>query len=175
MRRHMAKGEKKQRRVLMEDFKVLVVDDEEDFLKTISERLELRDMKPEVAMNGEQALKKVEEEEPTVMILDLRMPGMDGLDVLRQVKKAYPKTQVIILTGRGTKKDEEQARKLGAFAYLQKPVEMDTLVETVRNAHQKFKKIKSEVDAAFMAAAIATTGEVDLAKEVMREEKKNKE
>lgn len=158
----------------MEDFKVLVVDDEEDFLKTISERLEMRDMKPDVATNGEEALKKVEEEEPTVMVLDLRMPGMDGLDVLRQVKKAYPKTQVIILTGRGTKKDEEQARKLGAFAYLQKPVEMDTLVDTIRSAHEKFKKIKHEVDTAFMAAAIATTGEVDLAREVMQEQKKEK-
>jgi DNA-binding response OmpR family regulator len=156
----------------MEDFKVLVVDDEEDFVKTISERMALRDVKPDVAMDGEEALKKFEKDEPTVMVLDLKMPGMDGLDVLRQVKKAYPSTQVIILTGKGTKKDEEEARKLGAFAYLQKPVEMDTLMETVKAAHKKFKKIKHDVDTALMGAAIAMTGEVDLAREVMKEEKK---
>ncbi|MFC1821876.1 response regulator [Thermodesulfobacteriota bacterium] len=155
----------------MEDFKVLVVDDEEDFVKMLSERMALRDVKPEVAMNGEQALKKVKEEEPSVMVLDLKMPGMDGLDVLRQVKKAYSKTQVIILTGKGTKKDEDAARKLGAFAYLRKPVEMDTLMETVKAAHKKFRKIKYDVDTALMGAAIAMTGEVDLARQVMKEEK----
>jgi DNA-binding NtrC family response regulator len=158
----------------MEDFKVLVVDDEEDFVKTLSDRMALRDMKPDVALNGEEALKKVEEGEPTVMVLDLKMPGMDGLDVLRQVKKAYPKTQVIILTGKGTKKDQEEARKLGAFAYLQKPVELDTLMETVKAAHQKFKKIKDEVDTALMAAAIAAAGEVEMAQEMMKEHKKEK-
>jgi CheY-like chemotaxis protein len=75
----------KQRRDIMEDFKVLVVDDEEDFVKTLSERMEMRDLKPDVAMNGEQALQKVQKEEPPVMILDLKMPGMDGLEVLRKV------------------------------------------------------------------------------------------
>ena len=158
----------------MEDFKVLVVDDEEDFVKTLSERMEMRDLKPDVAMNGEQALQKVQEEEPPVMILDLKMPGMDGLEVLRKVKKAYPKTQVIILTGKGTKKDEDEARKIGAFAYLRKPVEMDVLMETMKEAHEKFKKVKHEVDTAFMAAALATTGEVDLAREMMEKEKKEK-
>jgi DNA-binding NtrC family response regulator len=158
----------------MEDFKVLVVDDEEDFVKTLSDRMALRDLKADVALNGEEALKKVEVEEPTVMVLDLKMPGMDGLDVLRQVKKAYPKTQVIILTGKGTKKDQEEARKLGAFAYLQKPVEMDTLMETVKAAHKKFKKIKDEVDTALMAAAIAASGEVEMAQEMMKQHKKEK-
>lgn len=159
----------------MEEYKILLVDDEEDFVKSLQERMELRDVKPDVALNGEQALEKVEEEQPTVMVLDLKMPGMDGLTVLRQVKKAYPKTQVIILTGRGTKKDEKLARKMGAFAYLQKPVEMDTLMETVKAAHHKFKKIKDEVDTAFMVAAIAATGEVDLARQVAEEQKKKKE
>jgi len=159
----------------MEEYKILLVDDEEDFVKSLQERMELRDVKPDVALNGEQALEKVEEEQPTVMILDLKMPGMDGLTVLRQVKKAYPKTQVIILSGRGTKKDKKLARKMGAFAYLQKPVEMDTLMETVKAAHDKFKKIKHEVDTAFMVAAIAATGEVDLARQVAEEQKKKKE
>lgn len=158
----------------MEDFKILVVDDEEDFVKTLSERMELRDIQADVALDGKQALEKFEEDEHTVMVLDLRMPGMDGIEVLQKVKKAYPKTQVIILTGKGTEKDAARAKELGAFAYLQKPVEMDTLMETVKAAHQKFKKIKAEVDAAFMGAAIAATGDIDLARQVMEEEKERK-
>jgi DNA-binding NtrC family response regulator len=158
----------------MEKFKVLLVDDEQDFVKSLSERLEMRDLDSELAFNGEQAIQSVKEEEPTVMVLDLRMPGMDGLEVLKRIKKAHPKVQVVILTGHGTDKDEEDARKLGAFAYLRKPVEMDTLVETLRQAHQKFKKIKHEVDTAFMAAAVAQTGEVEMAQEMMKEENDQK-
>lgn len=154
---------------MMEDFKVLLVDDESDFVQTLSERLEVRDMKPDTAADGEEALKKVAEDEPTVIILDLKMPGMDGIQVLRHLKKVHPKVQVVVLTGHGSEKAAEEARKLGAFAYLQKPVEMDTLVEVLKGAHNKFKKIKHDVDTAFMAAAVATTGEVELAKEIMRE------
>jgi two-component system response regulator (stage 0 sporulation protein F) len=155
----------------MEDVKVLIVDDEEEFLQSLSERMELRDLKPELAKTGEQALERVQADEPTVMILDLRMPGMDGLEVLRRVKKAYPKVQVVILTGHGTDKDRKQAEKLGAFAYLQKPVDLDTLLETVSKAHQRFKAIKHSVDTAFMAAALAEAGEPEMAREMMREER----
>jgi DNA-binding NtrC family response regulator len=158
-------------RETMEDVKVLIVDDEEEFLQSLSERMELRDLKPELAKSGEQALERVQADEPTVMILDLRMPGMDGLEVLRRVKKAYPKVQVVILTGHGTDKDRKQAEKLGAFAYLQKPVDLDTLLETVGKAHQRFKAIKHSVDTAFMASALAQAGEVEMAQEIMREER----
>ena len=159
----------------MKDFKVLLVDDEEDFVESLSERLDMRNMKPEVAMNGEQALKKLQEVEPTVMILDLKMPGMDGLEVLKKVKSAYPETQVIILTGHGTDKARQEAEKIGAFAYLQKPVEMDTLVGTMTKAHNHFKKIKHNVDTALMVAALAQTGEIDLARRVGREELEDEE
>jgi DNA-binding NtrC family response regulator len=158
----------------MQEYKILVVDDEEDFIKGLSERLELREMKADVAMSGEEALKKFEEDEPAVMILDLKMPGMHGIDVLKKVKKAYPTTQVIILTGHGSEKDMEAAKKIGAFAYLEKPVEMDTLVETMNQAHTKWQKIKLSVDTAFMGAALAATGELDMAQQVMREEKGEK-
>jgi DNA-binding NtrC family response regulator len=154
----------------MEEIKVLLVDDEEEFVNSISERLEIRDVKADVAFNGEQALQKVAEDEPNVIVLDLRMPGIDGIEVLRRLKKAHPKIQVIILTGHGTEKDAEQARRLGAFAYLQKPVEMDTLLETVKRAYTKFKHIKHEVDTALMAASVAMAGEVEMAQEMMRRE-----
>lgn len=156
---------------IMEDIKLLLVDDEEDFLESLSERLAMRELSHETAADGEQALKQIRDDEPTVIVLDLRMPGMDGLEVLRQVKKAHPKVQVVILTGHGTDEDKKQAERMGAFAYLKKPVEMDTLLETVKRAHQKFKSIKEDVDTAFMASAMAQAGEVDIAREMMKHER----
>ena len=154
----------------MEKFKVLLVDDEEDFVNSLSERLEMRDLESNVALNGKQALESMKADEPGVMVLDLKMPGMDGMEVLRRVREAYPNVQVIILTGHGTDKDEEEAKKLGAFAYLQKPVEMDRLVDTLRKAHKKFKSIKHGIDTALMAASMAQAGEVETARKMMKEE-----
>ena len=121
----------------MEKFKVLLVDDEEEFVKALSERLQMRDMGSDMAFNGEQALEIVKDQVPDVMVLDLKMPGIDGMEVLRRVRKAYPEVQVIILTGHGTDKDAEEARRLGAFAYLQKPVNLEQLVQTMRKGTRK--------------------------------------
>ena len=96
---------------------VLLVDDEEEFIKALSERIRMRDHGSEIAFDGKQALRKIEDKRPDVMVLDLKMPGMDGLEVLRHVKKAYPELPVIILTGHGTEKDEKEALRLGAFQY----------------------------------------------------------
>lgn len=154
----------------MQEYKILVVDDEQDFVQSLTDRLELRKMKAEVAMNGEEALKKVGDEEPEVMVLDLKMPGMDGLEVLQRVKNAYPTTQVIILTGHGSPEAKDKARKMGAYAYLEKPVEMDSLMETINRAYNNFKRVKHNVDTALMAASMAEAGEVDMARRVMVEE-----
>ena len=116
--------------------KVLFVDDEEDFVKTMAERMEMRELGGEVAFSGQQALQMLEDDVPDVMVLDLRMPGIDGMEVLRRVKKTFPQIEVIIMTGHGSDKDEEEARRLGAFEYLRKPVDIDDLMETVRNAGQ---------------------------------------
>ena len=104
--------------------------------------MQMRDLETDVASNGEQALKLVDKEVPDVMVLDLKMPGIDGLEVLRRVRKTYPDVQVIMLTGHGSEKDEKEARRLGAFEYLQKPTEMDKLVETIKKAHKYKKKIE---------------------------------
>jgi DNA-binding NtrC family response regulator len=156
---------------VMQEYKILVVDDEEDFLESLSERLELRDVKPAIASSGDEALAKMAEEEPEVMVLDLKMPGMDGIEVLKKVKKAYPTTQVVILTGHGTEEARKKAEKIGAFAYLEKPVEMDTLMATLNLARTRFQKVKYSVDTAFMGAAMSMAGEVDMARKVMQEEK----
>ncbi len=152
----------------MQKIKILLVDDEEEFVKALSDRIQLRDQKSEIALNGEQALKRLEADLPDVMVLDLKMPGMDGLEVLRRVKEAYPAIQVIMLTGHGTDKDEKEARRLGAFEYLQKPVEMETLMQHIRRA------FKSKVESSMAAATFAEAGEFNSAKEIMDQEAEKK-
>ncbi len=120
--------------------KVLLVDDEREFAQTLSERLQMRDMGAAVAYDGDSALKMVKDDEPEVMILDLKMPGIDGFEVLKRIKKDHPEIEVIILTGHGTDADEEICMKLGAFAYLQKPVDIELLSETLKKAYAKSRQ-----------------------------------
>ncbi len=117
--------------------RVLLVDDEREFVQTLSERLLLRDMGSAVAYDGESALEMLREDEPDVMILDLKMPGIDGMEVLKRVKATQPEIEVIILTGHGNETDRETCMSLGAFAYLQKPVDIDILSETMKKANEK--------------------------------------
>jgi DNA-binding NtrC family response regulator len=145
----------------MKNFKVLLVDDEEDFVTSLSERIEARDLEPDVALDGEQALEKIRREAPDVMVLDLKMPGMHGLEVLEKVKQSFPHLQVVILTGHGSKKDEEEARRLGAFAYLKKPVGLEKLMEIVTAAYRR------KVELAMTAGALAEGGDFDSARELL--------
>lgn len=126
--------------------KVLLVDDEREFVETLSERLLMRDMGSAVAYDGESALSLVQEDEPEVMILDLKMPGIDGIEVLRRVKATRPEIEVIILTGHGTEADREVCMQLGAFAYLQKPVDIDVLSDTLKRANAKIQERKEAVE-----------------------------
>ncbi len=119
--------------------KLLLVDDEREFVQTLSERLLMRDVHSATAYDGESALNILEEDEPEVMILDLKMPGIDGIEVLRKVKATRPEVEVIILTGHGSEEDRQLCLSLGAFAYLQKPVDIDVLTDTLRQANEKMK------------------------------------
>jgi two-component system, OmpR family, response regulator CpxR len=122
---------------------VLLVDDEREFVQTLSERLMMRDMGSAVAYDGESALQMVSEDEPEVMILDLKMPGIDGIEVLRKVKATRPEIEVIILTGHGSEVDRELCMNLGAFAYLQKPVNIEQLSNTLKAANEKIHQGKN--------------------------------
>jgi len=124
--------------------KVLLVDDEQEFVNTLSERLETRQMTPAIAYDGEEALAMVADDQPEVMVLDLKMPGIDGLEVLRRMKRSHPETEVIILTGHGSTAEEELATELGAFAYLRKPVDIEELTETMKAAHRKIEATRGE-------------------------------
>jgi len=123
--------------------KVLLVDDEREFVQTLSERLTMRDMGSAVAYDGESAIKMAREEEPEVMILDLKMPGIDGIEVLRRVKETQPDIEIIILTGHGSESDRKICMDLGAFAYLQKPVDIDILSATLKKANEQIQLKKS--------------------------------
>ena len=126
--------------------KLLLVDDEREFVETLSERLLLREMGSAVAYDGESALELIKTDEPEVMILDLRMPGIDGIGVLRRVKQTNPDIEVIILTGHGSEADRETCMRLGAFAYLQKPVNIDELSEAIKGANGKIRQKETDVD-----------------------------
>jgi CheY-like chemotaxis protein len=123
--------------------KVLLVDDEREFVQTLSERLVMRDMGPAVAFDGESALNLIKEDEPEVMIVDLKMPGVDGLEVLRKVKETRPEIEVIILTGHGHEEDRELCMELGAFAYLQKPLDINELSDIIKKANEKIRQKKA--------------------------------
>ena len=117
--------------------KVLLVDDEREFIETLSERLQIRDVGAAVAFDAESAMDVVAQDEPDVMIIDLKMPGINGMDMLQRIKQTRPKIEVIVLTGHGSRDDQEQCMAMGAFAYLQKPVDIDELGDILKKAHAK--------------------------------------
>lgn len=142
----------------MADVKILLVDDEEDFITAIAERLEVRNLKSQTAFGGQEALSLVSDERPDIMVLDLKMPGIDGMEVLRRVKSMYPDVQVIVQTGHGNDLDEAEARRLGVFDYLRKPVDLELLIDRIRAAY--YEKYKSDP---MSAVAFAEAGELGTA------------
>ena len=117
--------------------KIMLVDDEKEFVHTLSERLKNRNFESSIAYDGEQALDMLNSEIPDVMVLDLMMPGIDGIETLRRVKASHPEVEVIILTGHGSDKEQEAAEELGAFAYLRKPVNINELAQKMKEAHAR--------------------------------------
>jgi DNA-binding response OmpR family regulator len=143
--------------------KVLLVDDEIEFVNTLSNRLGMRGIHTDVVHDGEQALEYVKKQEPDVIVLDLKMPGMYGMEVLRHLSKTNPDIQVVILTGHGTDRDEQEAQRLKAFDYLNKPVDIETLADRIKGAY-KFKMEK-----VMAAVAFAEQGEFDTAREIAKD------
>jgi two-component system, OmpR family, response regulator len=121
----------------MEQFKVLVVDDEPDFLETIVKRLKRRNISASGVDSGKKALEVVEQESFDVVVLDVLMPGMDGIETLRLMKKKKPFMEVIILTGHASVESGLQGMQLGAFDYVMKPADLDELIEKIRQAAER--------------------------------------
>ena len=118
----------------MAEYSVLLVDDEEEFVSALSERLMLRGIEVDSALNGEEALARLVEKEFEVVILDVMMPGLGGLEVLRQIKTTHPNTQVILLTGHGSTREGIEGMRLGAFDYLIKPVDIEEMMARMKEA-----------------------------------------
>ncbi len=146
----------------MKDIRILLVDDEEEFVKALAERLSLRDLSSRTAFSGDEALRFVGDQAPDIIVLDLKMPGTSGLEVLRLVKTRYPDVQVVVLTGHGNDLDEAVARAIGAFDYLRKPVDIELLVSRIRAAYEAGRK-----GASLAAAAFAEAGEHDTARRML--------
>jgi DNA-binding NtrC family response regulator len=117
--------------------KVLLVDDEKDFLETLAERMRNRGMAVDTSSSAMDALKKIDTESYDAIILDLKMPGMDGLEALKLVKERRPELQVILLTGFGTLEKGIEAMKLGATDFVEKPADLETLTQKIKNAQAK--------------------------------------
>lgn len=120
----------------MQPLRVLFVDDEEELVSAVVERLELRGIEAQGATTGEQALELAASQPFGVVVLDVRMPGLGGLEVLQRLKGLQPGLQVILLSGHGSSEAVDQGLRLGAFDYLQKPVDIEHLVEILRRANE---------------------------------------
>jgi len=114
--------------------RVLLVDDESQFIEALAERLQLRGFEALVANDGPAALGILEKDRLKLVVLDLRMPEMDGLEVLRRIKEKWPTTQVIIASGHGDEEDRRKCLELGAFAFLSKPVNIKELSGLLKEA-----------------------------------------
>ena len=127
----------------MDAFSVLFVDDEEEFLATVMKRLKKRDVNAIGASNGDEALRQLAQHPVDVVVLDVRMPGMDGIQTLREIKKRFPLLEVVMLTGHASMEVAIEGMELGAFDYLMKPVDIDELLYKLQDAYKK-KSIQEE-------------------------------
>ncbi len=122
--------------------KVLLVDDEKEFIETLAERLKVRDFKVETAFDGYEAVSKIKEQDFDVVVLDVLMPGMNGIETLREIKSIKPLVNVIMLTGHATVETAIDGMKAGAYDYLMKPTDTNDLVGKIAKAYN----LKAEHD-----------------------------
>jgi DNA-binding NtrC family response regulator len=119
------------------DFRVLFVDDEADFMETILKRMQKRKVAAFGVRSGEEALAWLQQQTADIMVLDVRMPRMDGIQTLRAVKSVHPLIEVIMLTGHASLEIAREGMQLGAFDYLMKPIDLDELLYKLEDAYQK--------------------------------------
>jgi DNA-binding response OmpR family regulator len=118
----------------MERLRVLFVDDEEELVGTVVERLGFRGIAAVGALSGTEALRLIREQDFDVVVLDVKMPGLGGFDVLRTLRTERPGLAVVFLTGHGAAEDAEEGLRMGAFDYVMKPINIDVLVTILHKA-----------------------------------------
>ncbi len=121
----------------MDSLRVLIVDDEVEFMETLVKRLRKRKIEVDGVTGGEQAIEKLKETPADIVVLDVKMPGMSGLDTLREIKRSYPLLEVIMLTGHASVEVAIAGIDLGAFDYLMKPIDIDELLYKIQDAFKR--------------------------------------
>jgi len=138
--------------------RILLVDDEKDFSEMLSLRLKEMGEKVTIVFNGKECLEILKKKKIDVIILDIRMPGMDGIEVLKQVRKKYPLIEVIMLTGHGSTETAVEGMKLGAFDYLLKPADFNDLLTKLEGARKRKDEQEERIRKAESKLLLRKTG-----------------
>jgi len=150
---------------------LLFVDDDEEFLRAISTRLTLRNIHVAAFGNGAEALAAAGKDAFDVAVLDLKMPGMNGEDLLQRLKNGQPLLEVIILTGHGSIRSAVECTRTGAYDYLQKPCDFETLLHNIAGAFAKRLKSENAQDASLVDGIVSQfedSGSLELIKELQK-------
>ena len=123
-----------------QNIRILIIDDENEFARTLMTRLQLRKYDSQMATSGQEGLEILKDHTFDVIVLDLRMPDIDGMEMLAIIRDKFPQTEVIILTGHASFETGQQGMQGGAFDYLMKPVDLNLLLEKIHQAHEKNQK-----------------------------------
>lgn len=137
---------------------VLIADDEKEFIETLAQRLEVREISVTTVYSGESAIEAAEKNDFDVIVLDVLMPGITGIDTLKQIKNIKPLTPVIMLTGAATVENAIQGMKLGAFDFLMKPANIELLIEKITRAHALKQAHENRIRQAEIETIIKTRG-----------------
>jgi len=138
---------------------VLLVDDEKDFVEMLSLRLNESGERVTAAYSGKECLESLEKKNIDVVILDIKMPGMDGIETLREIKRRFPLVEVIMLTGHGTTETAVQGMKLGAYDYLLKPAEFEDLTSKLEGARKRKDEQEERIRKAEASLLVRRTGD----------------
>ena len=140
--------------------RILLVDDEVDFVEMLSLRLNEVGERVAPAYSGRECLEILGQKTIDVVILDIRMPGMDGIETLREIKKRFPLVEVIMLTGHGTTETAVEGMKLGAFDYLMKPADFDELLQKLENARKRKDEQEERIRKAEARLLLRKSGDI---------------
>lgn len=145
---------------MKKELKIMLVDDEERYLETTRKLLEKKGYHAETASSGSEALKRMSEQTVHVVILDVKMPQMDGHETFREIKKRHPLVEVIMLTGHATVESAIEGLKAGAFDYLMKPADVDALIEKAEEAFVKYKKHQEKINMAMLERSLQSPRDI---------------
>ena len=140
--------------------RIMLVDDEKDFVEMLSLRLKELGQKVVPAYSGKECLETLENADIDVVILDIKMPGMDGIETLREIKKRFPLVEVIMLTGHGSTETAVEGMKLGAFDYLMKPADFDDLTAKVEGARKRKDEQEERIRKAEAGLLLRRSGDI---------------